>query len=164
MSTGKVPRIAERLGAVCVDKGLRLAVAESMTAGALSDLITSVSGASRYFLGGIVCYAPDLKAFVGVTADTIERFGIYSKEVAAGLAMGALNRFRADVAVGVTGLAEPDGVSPAPAAWVAVTFGGRIETRHVVCGRGTSRNEARRRVAEEALDLVLEVLGDGGEG
>jgi PncC family amidohydrolase len=149
---------AAKVGELCYENRFRLAVAESMTGGALADIICSVSGASRYFLGGIVCYMPEMKAIIGVTSETIERFGIYSKEVAAGLALGTVKRFGADVAVGITGIAEPDAENPSPGAWVAVAFRGKVETRHVVCERGTKRNDARRRVAAEALAMLLDVL------
>jgi PncC family amidohydrolase len=149
---------AKELGVICFANRYRLAVAESMTAGKLSDLICSVSGASRYFLGGIVCYMPRVKSFVGVTADTIERYGIYSKEVAATLALGTIKRFDADVAVGITGIAEPDAENKVPGAWVAVAFKGKVDTKHVLCDKETGRNDARSRVAIEALDLLLCVL------
>jgi PncC family amidohydrolase len=149
---------ASEIGKLCHDNRFKLAVAESMTAGKLADLICSVSGASRYFQGGLVCYMPEIKAFIGVTQETISRFGIYSKEVAAAMALGTVSRFGSDVAVGITGIAEPDEGNPAPGAWVAVEFRGRIVTRHVLCDEGTGRNEARDMVAGEALELLLGVL------
>lgn len=152
---------AREIGKICHENRFKLSVAESMTAGLLSDLICRVSGASRYFLGGIVCYDPGTKAFVGVSEDMIERFGIYSKEVAASLAMGANSRFNSDIAVGITGIAEPDGQNPDPGAWVAVAFLGKIETTHVLCDKGTGRNGARKQVAMEALEMLLKVLKEG---
>src|SRR5207244_4799085 len=66
-----------------------LAVAESCTGGLLSERITSVSGSSRYFLGGVVVYSNDLKInFADVPAELIEKHGAVSKEVAAALAGG----------------------------------------------------------------------------
>jgi PncC family amidohydrolase len=152
---------AATIGEMCNEHKYRLAVAESMTAGLLSDLICSVSGASNYFRGGLVCYQPDVKSLVGVTEDAIEEFGIYSKEVAAGLATGAMAYFKADLAAGITGIAEPDDENPVPGAWVAVAFIGKVVTRHVLCDQGVGRNQARRHVAEEALDLLVEVLETG---
>lgn len=149
---------AKELLDICYPNRYKLAVAESMTAGILADMICSVSGASKYFLGGIICYTSEIKGFVGVSMDMIERFGIYSQEVAAALAMGTVKRFGSDIGAGITGIAEPDGKNEMPGAWVGVTFLGKIETRHVLCEPGTPRNEARRHVAREALDLILEVV------
>jgi len=159
--TGKGLEQAAEIGKVCYENRFRIAVAESMTAGKLADLICSVSGASRYFQGGLVCYMPEIKAFIGVTEDTISRFGIYSREVAAAMALGTVSRFGSDVAVGITGIAEPDVENPTPGAWVAVEFQGKIVTRHVLCEKGTGRNEARDQVAREALELLLGVLKEG---
>lgn len=158
MPADQVEEMSRELGSICTDGHLRLSVAESMTGGLLSDSICRVSGASRYFLGGMVCYDPATKAFVGVSQDLMDRFGTYSKEVAAGLAMGANSRFGSDIGVGITGIAEPDAQNKVPGAWVAVAYLGRIETRHVLCEEGTARNEARSQVATDALEFVLEVL------
>src|SRR5580700_5731535 len=66
-----------------------IAVAESCTGGLLSERLTSVSGSSRYFLGGAVVYSNALKTeFAGVPAEMIERHGAVSREVAAALAEG----------------------------------------------------------------------------
>lgn len=139
-------------------KGLTLTVAESMTGGALSDIITSVPGASEFFLGGMISYSPKLKAMVGVPERTLKRYGAYSEEVAKGLAKGSLKRFGADVAVGITGQAHPDRTHRAPGAWVAVTNGKKLFVKHVVCKPSVRRNEARKRVAMSAVDLLLEML------
>ena len=141
-----------------VERGLWLAVAESMTGGALSDLITSVRGASDYFLGGVVCYSPELKRMLGVKRGTLERFGAYSEEVAVALAKGAMRTYKADVAVGITGIAHPDRGHRSPGAWVAVAFKGKVRTRHFACRAGVRRNEARKKVANTALELLLETL------
>jgi PncC family amidohydrolase len=150
----RVARLKDRL----VKRKLRLAVAESMTGGALSDLITSVPGASRYFVGGMISYSPELKAMMGVSAGTIKKHGVYSKQVAEGLARGALKRFGSDVAVGITGIAHPDRTHRAPGAWVAVASDRKVVSKHIACKAGTRRNEARKKVARGALEILLEFI------
>jgi len=87
-----------------------VAVAESCTGGLLAERITSVSGSSRYFLGGAVVYSNELKTeFAGVPADMIERHGAVSREVAAALAEGIRYRCESTFGVGVTGVAGPSG-------------------------------------------------------
>ena len=87
-----------------------VAVAESCTGGLLAERITSISGSSRYFLGGAVVYSNELKTeFAGVPADMIQRHGAVSREVAAALAEGIRYRCESTFGVGITGIAGPDG-------------------------------------------------------
>jgi len=139
-------------------KGLTLTVAESMTGGALSDIITSVPGASEFFLGGMISYSSKIKAMVGVPTATLKRYGAYSQEVATKLAKGSLRRFGSDVAVGITGQAHPDRTHRSPGAWVAVTYGKNVIVKHIACKPSVRRNEARKKVAMAAVDLLLEML------
>jgi nicotinamide-nucleotide amidase len=87
-----------------------LAVAESCTGGLLAERITSVSGSSRYFLGGAVVYSNELKTeFAGVAPALIAQHGAVSGEVAAALAEGIRKRCGANLGVGITGVAGPTG-------------------------------------------------------
>ena len=87
-----------------------LAVAESCTGGLLAERITSVSGSSRYFLGGAVVYSDRLKtAFADVPAALIEKHGAVSSEVAVALAEGIRKRCGSTLGVGITGVAGPTG-------------------------------------------------------
>lgn len=87
-----------------------LAVAESCTGGLMAERVTSVSGSSRYFLGGAVVYSNQLKTeLAGVPADMIERHGAVSREVAAALAEGIRYRCESTLGVGITGIAGPGG-------------------------------------------------------
>ena len=93
--------------------GRRLAVGESCTGGQLSARLTDRPGASRYFAGGVVAYSNAAKAeLLGVPAELIQRHGAVSEEVAEALADGALARFHADTAIGLTGIAGPEGGTP----------------------------------------------------
>ncbi len=87
-----------------------IAVAESCTGGLLAARLTDPAGASAYMLGGVVAYSNEAKvSLADVDPALIEEFGAVSVEVAAALARGAVARFGADVGVGVTGIAGPDG-------------------------------------------------------
>jgi nicotinamide-nucleotide amidase len=90
-----------------------LSVAESCTGGLLAERITSISGSSRYFVGGAVVYSNQLKTeLAGVPADMIERHGAVSREVAAALAEGIRYRCESTLGVGITGVAGPTGGTP----------------------------------------------------
>ena len=90
--------------------GHRLGLAESCSGGLLAARITNLPGASAHFGGGVVAYSNEAKAeLLGVDPELIEARGAVSPEVAEAMALGALERFGADVAVSVTGVAGPDG-------------------------------------------------------
>ena len=106
-------RAGELIG-ICRKHKLMLATAESCTGGLIAGLITSVSGSSDVFDAGFVTYSNTAKTrMIGVPAPLIERFGAVSAEVAAAMAMGALENSDADIAVAVTGIAGPGGGSAA---------------------------------------------------
>jgi competence/damage-inducible protein CinA-like protein len=91
-------------------RGRRLAIGESCTAGLLAARLTERPGSSEYFAGGVVAYSNESKTeLLGVPAELIERHGAVSEEVAEAMADGAMERFSADVAIGLTGIAGPDG-------------------------------------------------------
>jgi nicotinamide-nucleotide amidase len=92
--------------------GHRLGLAESCSGGLLAARITDLPGASAYMAGGVVSYSNEAKtALLGVDPELIEAQGAVSPEVAEAMALGALERFEADVAVAITGIAGPDGGS-----------------------------------------------------
>jgi nicotinamide-nucleotide amidase len=86
------------------------AVAESCTGGLLAGRLTRRAGSSEYFAGGVVSYSNEAKAsMLGVDPALIEQFGAVSPQVADAMAAGALDRFGADTAVAITGVAGPGG-------------------------------------------------------
>lgn len=86
------------------------AVAESCTGGLMAARLTEQAGSSAHFAGAVVAYSNQAKVdLVGVDASVIERFGAVSTEVAEDLANGAAERLGAEVGIGITGIAGPDG-------------------------------------------------------
>jgi nicotinamide-nucleotide amidase len=93
-------------------RGHKLGLAESCSGGLLAARITDLQGASAYMNGSVVSYSNQAKTeLLGVDAGLIEAKGAVSPEVAEAMAIGALERFDADVAVSITGIAGPDGGS-----------------------------------------------------
>ena len=91
----------------------KLAIAESLTGGRIATALTSVSGSSLSFLGGVVAYDNAVKiAELDVRAETIARVGAVSEEVAAEMASGVRKRLGADLSLATTGIAGPAGGSP----------------------------------------------------
>jgi nicotinamide-nucleotide amidase len=139
--------------------GLRqatLAVAESCTGGLVAQRITSVAGASRSFVGGVVVYSDAVKtAFAGVPEELIAQHGAVSEEVAQALAVGIRQRTGATVGVGVTGIAGPTGATekkPVGLVYVAVSDAQKTEVVSRTF-RG-DRQRIREYAAQQALDLV----------
>ncbi len=92
--------------------GRRLGLAESCSSGLLAARVTDLPGASAYMAGGVVAYSNRAKVeLLGLDPALIEANGAVSPVVAEQMAIGALDRFRADVAVAITGIAGPDGGS-----------------------------------------------------
>ncbi|HMC50191.1 MAG TPA: competence/damage-inducible protein A [Solirubrobacterales bacterium] len=91
-------------------QGHRLGLAESCSGGLLAARITNLPGASAYMAGSVVSYSNEAKAeLLGVDPELIKSKGAVSLEVAEQMARGALERFGANVAVSITGIAGPDG-------------------------------------------------------
>ena len=89
---------------------MKIAVAESCTGGMLGARLTAIAGASDAVLGGVIAYANEVKeAHLGVRAETLRVHGAVSEETAREMATGVRERFGADVGVGITGIAGPDG-------------------------------------------------------
>jgi nicotinamide-nucleotide amidase len=153
--TGDVD-LVEVVGESLRARGWKLAVAESCTGGLLAQRITSFSGASDYFLGGVVAYADRAKhALAGVDEDLLARHGAVSAEVARALAAGTLGRFAADAALAITGVAGPGGGTerkPVGTVFVAVRTPEADEVRQL--SLPGDRDAVRERSAQAALDLL----------
>ena len=106
--------LAERLQAICLGRGLTVAIAESCTGGLVADAITDIPGSSGYFLGGIVSYADTAKAaLLGVPAEVLAAHGAVSAQVGRAMAEGARERFSADLAAAVEIIAAAEEVEKA---------------------------------------------------
>ncbi len=144
-------------------QGHRLGLAESCSAGLLAARITDLPGASAYFAGGVVAYSNEAKQdLLGVDPHLIERHGAVSPEVAEAMSRGALERFGADVAVAITGIAGPDGGSEEkPVGYVCfdarLANGASIARDPVIPG---GRADVRERSALVAMHLLRTLLSD----
>jgi nicotinamide-nucleotide amidase len=104
--------LPERIGRLLVERGETVTTAESCTAGGIAALLTDVPGSSQWFEQGFVTYANSAKErLVGVHAETLERHGAVSPQVAAQMAFGATESAQADWGIAVSGIAGPSGGS-----------------------------------------------------
>jgi nicotinamide-nucleotide amidase len=152
--------IDEQVAALLLD-GRRIALAESCTAGLLAARLADPPGASRYLAGGVVAYSNEAKVeLLDVPAELIERRGAVSPEVAVAMADGAGERFRANLGVGITGIAGPEGgTKEKPVGYVCVCVkaaGGPALARDPVIPG--DRADVRDRACTLALHLIRRLL------
>lgn len=153
--------VDEQVASLLVQQGLSVAVAESCTGGLVLGKLTERPGASAFVRGGIVAYSDAVKEqLVGVAPKLIEEHGAVSEAVAVALADGARDRIGADVGIGVTGVAGPDGGTPdkpVGLVWIALSGpGGRRLVRRTD-QRGT-RADVRERTVVVTLHLLRRLL------
>lgn len=148
------------------DSGLRVAVAESCTGGLVGERLTSVPGSSAYFLGGVVAYGNEAKVkLLGVPQRLLEEFGAVSAEVAEAMARGVRETFRADLGVGVTGVAGPGGgteTKPVGRVYLAVADPQSSRTVRADFGEEPGREGVRRLASQAALNLLRRYLLERG--
>ncbi len=141
-------------------RGMTLAVAESCTGGLLAERITSLSGSSRYFLGGAVVYSNELKTqFCNVPKALIGRHGAVSREVAAAMAEGIRKRCLASYGVGITGVAGPGGgTEQKPVGLVYIALAGEEGTQVVERNFPGDRQRIRQFATQQALEMIRKAL------
>jgi PncC family amidohydrolase len=155
---------ANRLGAALLAGEWTLSSAESSTAGLIGHAITMVSGASRYYVGGVIAYSNLAKVLeLGVPGDLIAKHGAVSAEVVEAMVEGVRSRFDTDLAVAVTGIAGPDAggtAKPIGLHFVATCRRGHPATveRHMFT-RDREGNKAEAALA--ALELALREIDAG---
>lgn len=157
-------RLATELGRRLKAAGAQLATAESCTGGWASQVVTSVAGSSAWFERGFVTYSNEAKQeALGVLAETLQRHGAVSEEAAREMALGALARSRATLALAITGVAGPGGGSAAKPvgtvcfAWARAGGWSKSQTLHLT----GDRESIRRQSVVHALQGVLQALDEG---
>ena len=143
--------------------GVTVATAESCTGGNIAHIITSMPGASNYFLGGVVAYSNEVKKSVlGVSAQDLEQYGAVSEQVARQMAQGVRKALGADYAVATTGIAGPDGGTkekPVGTIWMAVAGPNETVAEKMLISHTRERNIGRGSV--HAIQLLLAQIEQG---
>lgn len=144
------------IGRSLQERSLTLSTAESCTGGFLAHRITSIPGSSAYFQGGVVAYANEIKQnLLGVSADTLEKYGAVSEETVREMVAGAIKTLQTDIAVATSGVAGPGGGTaekPVGTVWMAVGNSEKIETRKWQIGKDRLKNIEYSSV--QALDMI----------
>jgi nicotinamide-nucleotide amidase len=154
---------AEVIDRLCKQKKISLSVAESCTGGNIAHLITSQSGCSDYFKGGIVAYDNEVKQNVlNVQEKDLMEHGAVSQPVVEQMARGVRELLHTDVAVATSGIAGPTGGTdekPVGTVWIAVATSSQVISR--LFQFGTFRDRNITRASLEALAMIKEVLDQG---
>lgn len=158
---GKEPETLEKtIGEILRAKKKTLAVAESCTGGYIGHLITSISGSSDYFNGGIIAYSNEIKMNVlKVDPEMLEKQGAVSKEVAEQMSDGVRKRLKADFGIATTGIAGPTGGTdekPVGTVWISVASADKVISEKFNFGNNRERNI--RRASLSALNMLRTVL------
>lgn len=139
-----------------------LAVAESCTGGLLAQRITSVSGSSRYFVGGAVVYENDLKTSLAqVPPMLIAEHGAVSSQVAAAMAEGIRKKCNSSFGIGITGVAGPTGGTPEkPVGVVFHALSDGVKTEVIERKFNGDRERIRSWASQQALDMLRKRLAN----
>jgi nicotinamide-nucleotide amidase len=153
----------ESLERALVDKlhesGLTVSCAESLTGGLIAERITSVAGCSDVFYGGCVTYTNEIKnKLVGVSLDTLDKYGAVSEQTAMEMARGVRERLGTDIGVSATGIAGPGGgtaETPVGTVFIGVSTKHGEDVRRLSLSGMRSREYIRIVSASNALDMAL---------
>lgn len=139
-----------------LDRGLGISLAESCTGGLIAKLLTDMPGSSAYFMYGVVSYSNEAKMkLLGVSGDTLQKYGAVSAETAREMAAGARSIGGTGLSLAVTGIAGPDGGTPEkPVGLVYIGFAaGETVTARKFLFPG-DRDTVRRQTANAALNMI----------
>ena len=141
-------------------ENLTLATAESCTAGSIASVITAIPGSSRFYKGGIVAYADEVKTnLLGVNPETLATKGAVSEEAVIEMVKGAMKSMNADCAVATSGIAGPTGGTPdkpVGTVWIAAAMGEKVLTMKANGDEG--RNKNIEHATLNALQLLLKLF------
>ena len=144
------------VGKLLKEKNATLSLAESCTGGNISKLITSVSGSSEYYKGGVVAYSNVVKTNqLNVSSELILKYGAVSQEVVEKMAINILNIFESNYSIAISGIAGPDGGSiekPVGTVWIAIGSKKGVKSQKFVVGDNRERNITRASII--ALNML----------
>lgn len=143
-------------------KGYTISTAESCTGGLLGHRLTTVSGSSKYYLGGVVSYSNMAKMkFLNVKPGTLDTVGAVSPETAAQMAEGVRKEFGSDLGISITGIAGPGGGSdekPVGTVYFGLALPDKTIVKHRIFGKDRDRN--KHRSSQFALNMIRLILNE----
>lgn len=154
--------IEEKIAAYCIEHQMTVSTAESCTGGLVAAQLINVAGVSEIFREGYITYANEAKErLLGVSHETLSRYGAVSPQTASEMAAGCAKASGSDFAIVTTGIAGPGGGShekPVGLVYLGCHALGQTETRE--CRLVGSRQTIRREAAQRALEFLYEHMGE----
>lgn len=148
------------VGGLLKKKKLTVSTAESCTGGSIAARLTSISGSSEYFNGGIVAYSNDIKMeLLHVSNETLAKYGAVSEETVVEMVKGAMKALKTDCAVATSGIAGPHGGTPEKpvgTVWIAAGYKNEIRTYKQETNRGRAMNIER--AGNNALLMLRDLI------
>ena len=137
------------------EKGLTLGSVESFTGGLFAKEITAVSGASRFYKGGLVTYATEEKArLLGISREDIEEFGVVSKEIAYQMAEKGRDLLDVDYCVSFTGNAGPEAMEGKPVGEVYIGLATEEGVQAYAFQLKGSREDIQKEGVKNAFEII----------
>lgn len=163
ITDAELTKKAESLVNLLKERKMTISLAESCTGGLLAKKITDVSGASEVFHLGIVSYSNDIKhSILGVSSDTLDKFGAVSRQTALEMCIGVKKLSDSDVSISVTGMAGPtsdDPTKPVGLMYVGLNVSDNVSVLELKTDFETNiRENNRLYAATSAFDGLLEIL------
>jgi len=150
----------EIIGRLLRNHNKTISIAESCTGGYIAHLITGISGSSDYFKGGVITYSNEIKMnMLGVSKESLEKYGAVSESVVKQMAGGVKQKFNTDYAIATSGIAGPSGGTkekPVGTVWIALATPAGIIAKKNVFGNNRERNI--RRSALASLNMLRKEL------
>lgn len=152
--------LEEVIGKILTEKKLKLAVAESCTGGLICNRITNVPGSSNYFERGVVSYSNEAKIqILGVSPETIQKFGAVSEQTAIEMARGVRKISGADIGISTTGIMGPTGATetkPIGLVYIGYSDGEKEFAKQYNFADNRVRN--KERTSQAALELLWRMV------
>ena len=153
-----VDSLQQRVVELLIEKGLKVAIAESCTAGYTAKRLTEIPGASQVFDCGIISYSNEIKVkLLGVSPGTLDKYGAVSEQTASEMAKGVRALSGADIGVGITGIAGPksdESGKPAGLSFIALADADNVSVEKLETGRTNDRDYNRFVTASRALNMI----------
>ena len=147
---------SEQINKLFREKGLTLGSVESFTGGLFAESITAVSGASKFYKGGLVTYATEEKVkLLGVNKDDVEKYGVVSEQIAYQMAKLGREKLATDYCVSFTGNAGPEAMENKPVGLIFIGISSPKETKVYEY----QLDGERKKIQKNAVDLAFTLLG-----
>ena len=154
--------IEEKIAKILIDKNLTIATTESCTGGLLSSKLTDVSGSSAFVHLNFVTYSNEAKhKILGVSTETLEKFGAVSEQCSIEMAKGLHNVTHADICVSTTGIAGPTGGTaekPVGLMYSTIYTKNKMESFKVLLSPDLERIKMKEAFAQAVLEKVYSFL------